>query len=206
MNFIVCELCLNGVIILKNNRRRETADGRGGQIFTILLPCLCIWLFEKLPKEDFMLMMLIQHKDHGSSRALSQSFQSVQLDTQSCPTFVTPWTAAHQTSLSITSSQSLLRLMSIESVMPSNRLILCRPLLFLPSVFPSIRVFSNEFFASGGQSIGVSASASVLLKNIQDWSPLGWTGWISLQSKGLSRVFCNTIVQKHQFFGAQLSL
>ena len=64
----------------------------------------------------------------------------------------------------------------------------------------------GQFFASGGQSIGVSASTSVLPVNIQDWSPLGWTGWISLQSKGLSRVFPNTTVQKHQFFGAQLSL
>ena len=64
----------------------------------------------------------------------------------------------------------------------------------------------SQFFASGGQSIGVSASASVLPINIQDWSHLGWTGWISLQSKGLSRVFSNTIVQKHQFLGTQLSL
>ena len=63
----------------------------------------------------------------------------------------------------------------------------------------------SQFFTSGGQSIGVSASASVLPMNTQDWSPLGWTGWISLQSKGLSRVFSNTTVQKHQFFGAQLS-
>ena len=77
---------------------------------------------------------------------------------------------------------------------------------FLPSIFPSIRVFSmSQFFASGGQSIGVSASASVLPMNIQDWFPLGWTGWISFQSKGLSGVFSNTTVQKHQFFGAQLS-
>ena len=64
----------------------------------------------------------------------------------------------------------------------------------------------SQFFTSGGQSIGVSASASVLPLNIQDWFPLGWTGWISLQSKGLSRVFSNTTVQKHQFFSAQLSL
>ena len=64
----------------------------------------------------------------------------------------------------------------------------------------------SQFFVSGGQSIGASASASVLPMNIQDWFPLGWTGWISLQSKGLSRVFSNTMVQKHQFFGTQLSL
>ena len=73
--------------------------------------------------------------------------------------------------------------------------------------FPASRSFQlSPFFASGGQSIGVSASASVLLMNIQDWFPLGWTGLMSLQSKGLSRVFSNTPVQKHQFFGAQLSL
>ena len=73
--------------------------------------------------------------------------------------------------------------------------------------FPALGSFPmSQFFISGGQSIGVSASASVLPINIQDWSPLGWTGWISLQSKGLSRVFSNTTVQKHQFFGTQLSL
>ena len=103
-------------------------------------------------------------------------------------------------------SWNLLKLMSIELVMPSNHLILCCPLFLLPSIFLQIRVFSmSHFFTSGGQSIGVSASASVLPGNTQDWSPLGWTGWISLQSKGLSGVFSNTTVQKHQFFGAQLS-
>ena len=71
--------------------------------------------------------------------------------------------------------------------------------------FPASRAFPmSQFFASGGQNIGVSASASVFPMNIQDWFPLGWTGWISLLSKGLSRVFSNTIVQKHQFFDAQL--
>ena len=90
---------------------------------------------------------------------------------------------------------------------PSSHLILCYPLLLLPSIFPSIRVFPViQSFASGGQSIGVSAPASAFPMNIQDRFPLGWTGWISLQSKGLSRVFSNTIVQKHQLFGAQLSL
>ena len=79
-------------------------------------------------------------------------------------------------------------------------------LLLLPSVFPSIRVFSNESALHiSGQSIGVSASTSVPPINTQDWSPLGWTGWIPLLSKGLSRVFSNNTVQKHQFFGAQLS-
>ena len=93
--------------------------------------------------------------------------------------------------------------------MPSSHLILCCPLLLLPSIPPSIRVFSNEstlhMRLEIGQSIGVSASASVLPMNTQDWS-LGWTGWISLLSKGLSRVFSSTTVQKLQFFGTQLSL
>ena len=113
--------------------------------------------------------------------------------------FATPWTAACQTFLSFTVSRSLLKLMSIESVMPSNHPVLCCPLLLMLSVFASIRVFSNEWlFASGGQNIGASASASVLPMNIQDWSPLEWTGWISLQSKGLSRVFSSTTVQNHR--------
>ena len=121
--------------------------------------------------------------------------------------FVTPWTAAHQASLSITNSQRLLKLISIESVMPSNHLIFCRLLLLPLQLFPASGSFQmSQLFASGGQSIRVSASASILPMNIRDWFPLGWTGWISLQSKGLSRVFSNTTVQKHQFFGTQLSL
>ena len=84
------------------------------------------------------------------------------------------------------SPQSLLKIMSVESVMPSIHLILCQRLLLLPSIFPRIRVFSiSQFFSSCGQSIGVSALASVLPMNIQDWFPLGWTGWISWQSKRL---------------------
>ena len=133
----------------------------------------------------------------------THQFSSVQL--LSCvQLFATPWTTACQASLSITSFWSSPKPMSIESVMPSDHLILCRPLLLLPSIFPSIRVFSNQLFTSGGQSI--RASASVLPVNIQDWFPSGWTSWISLLSKGLSRVFSNTTAQKHQFFGAQLSL
>ena len=117
--------------------------------------------------------------------------------------FATLWTAAHQSLLSFTISQSLLKLMSIESVMPSNRLILCH-LLLLPSIFSSIRVFSNEMaFCIGGQSIG--APASVLPINIQCWFPLGLTGLILLFN-GLSRVFSSTTVWKPEFFSAQPSL
>ena len=122
--------------------------------------------------------------------------------------FATPWSAARQASLFITSSWSLLKLMSIELVMPSNHLILCHFLLLPPSVFPNIRVFSNEsvLHIRWPKYFRVSASASVRPMNLQDWFPLGWTGWISLQSKGHSRVFSRTTIQKHQFFGAQLSL
>ena len=128
-----------------------------------------------------------------------QSLSRVQL-------FATPWIATRQASLTLTSSRSLLKLMSIESVMPSSHLILCCPLLLLPPIPPSTRVFPiNQFFMWSGQSIGLSASASVFPKNTQGWSPLEWTGWISLQSKGLPRVFSNTTVQKHQFFSAQPS-
>ena len=85
-------------------------------------------------------------------------------------------------------------------VMPSNPLILCHPRLLPPSIFPASGYFAmSQFFTLGDQNVGVSASASVSPLNIQDWSPLGWTGWIPLQSKGLSRVFSNTIGQKHQF-------
>ena len=120
--------------------------------------------------------------------------------------FATPWIIGCQASLSITNSQSSLKLMSIESVMPSSHLILCRPLLLLPPIPPSIRVFSNELtLRMRWPKFGVSASISVLPMNTQDWSPLGWTGWISLQSKGLSRVISSTTVQKHQFVSSQLS-
>ena len=112
---------------------------------------------------------------------------------------------ASQASLSITNSQSLPKPMSIESVMPPNHLIFCSPLP-LPPIPLTIWVFSKEStLCMRWRSVGVSASPSVLPMNTQDWSPLGWTGWISLQSRGLSRVFSNTTVQKHQYFSAQLS-
>ena len=116
--------------------------------------------------------------------------------------FATPWIAACQASLSITNSESSLRLTSIESVMPSSHLILCCSLHLLPPIPPSIRVFSSE---STLHMRWPKYWTSVPPVNTQDWSPLEWTGWISLQSKKLSRVFSNTTVQKHQFFGAQPS-
>ena len=150
--------------------------------------------------------------DHGSSDLgtifMGMIFWFTSVQFSHVWPFVTPWMAASQAPLSIANSRSLLKLMSFELVMPSNHRILCHPLLLLPSIFPSIRVFSNEsvlcirIYNIQYQSIGVSGSASVLPMNIQGWFPLGWTGWISLQSKGLSNVFSNTTVQKHQFFGA----
>ena len=134
-----------------------------------------------------------------------QLFSSVQfssVQSLSCVwLFVTPWIAAWQASLSITNSKSLLKLMSIESMMPSNHLILCGPLLLLPPIPPSIRVFSNEStlcirwpkYWSFSCSISPSSEHPGLI-------PFRWTGWISLQFKGPSRVFSNTTVQKHQFF------
>ena len=127
-----------------------------------------------------------------------QSLSCVQL-------FATPWTAAHA-SLSITNSQSLLKLMSIELVMPSSHLILCRPLLLFPSIFPSIRVFSNESvlrirwsnYWSFSFNISPSNEHSGLISFRMDWLDL-------LEVQGTLRVFSNTTVQKHQFFGAQLS-
>ena len=120
---------------------------------------------------------------------------------------VTLWTVACQISLSFTVSQKLLLIMSIEQMIPSNHLILCHPLLLLPLIFPSIGVFSNKLALHiRWPNIRASASASVLPVNIQDWFPLGLTGLNSTLSKGLSRVFSNTTVQKHQVVNAQPSL
>ena len=138
---------------------------------------------------------------------LSCKFSSVQ-SLSHVQLFATPWTEAHQASLIITNSQSLLKLMSVELVMPSNHFIH----LSFPSP-PALNLSQHQglfrWVSSSHQVakvLWVSASTSVLPMNTQDWSPLGWTGWISFQSTGLSRVFSNTTVQKHQFFGAQLSL
>ena len=136
----------------------------------------------------------------GPSSSVSvQSLSHVQL-------FATPWTTVCQASLSITNSWSSPKLTSIELLMPSSHLVLCRPLLLLPPIPRSIRVFSNESTLSMRWPKYWSFSSNIIpSKKSQDWSPLEWTGWISLQSKGFSRVFSNTTVQKHQFFSVQLS-
>ena len=141
------------------------------------------------------ILLFIIFQNHISFKSISsvQSLSCVQL-------FVTSWTAAHQVSLSITNSWSL------ASSCPLSQW--CHPTIsssvipfssWLHSLPVSGSFLMSHFFSSGGQSTGVSDSASVLPMNTQDWSPLGWTGWISLQSKGLSRVFSNTTVQKHLF-------
>ena len=120
--------------------------------------------------------------------------------------FSTPWTAACQASLFITNSRSLLKLMSVESVMASNHLILCLPLLFLPSIFASIRVFSNESVLCIRWQKYWCFSFSISPSNEYSGLISFRTDWISLQSKRLSIVFSNTTGQKHKFYGAQLSL
>ena len=154
----------------------------------------------------------IQHKQQMLAKMLRKGnpltlFSSVQ--SLSCVwLFTTPWTATRQAFLSITNSQSLPKPMFIELMMPSSHLILCHPLLFLPPIFPQHQGLFKwvSFLHQVHQNIRVSASTTVLPMNTQDWSPLGWTGWISLQSKGISRVFSNITIQKHQFFSAHLSL
>ena len=124
---------------------------------------------------------------------------------QSCLTLCNPMDCSTPGFLSTTSSRSLLKFIPIKSVMLSINLILCHPLLLLPSIFPRIRVFSNESVLHiNGQRIGVSFRLQHQSFQWTAGTDLEWTGWISLQSKGLSRVFSNITVQKHQFFDAQL--
>ena len=121
--------------------------------------------------------------------------------------FATPWTAAYQASLSFTIFWSPLNFMSFKLVMLSHHLTLCLSLLLCLQYFPASGSFPvSQLFASGGQSFGTSALASVFPMNIQSWFPLGLTGLISLLSKGRSRVFSSTTIWKHQFFSTQPSL
>ena len=136
---------------------------------------------------------------------ISRQFSSVQ-SLSRVQLFVTPWIAARQASLSVTNSRSSLRLTSIESVMPSSHLILCHHLLLPPTIPPSIRVFSNESTLLMRWPKYWSFSFSIMpSKEIPGLIPSEWTGWTSLQSNRLSRVFSKTTVQKHQFFVAQPS-
>ena len=157
-----------------------------------LNPCLLHWQVDSLP---------LRHQG-SPPETVMQPLSHVQL-------FATPWTTACQAFLAITDSQNLLKLMSNDLVMPSNHLILCHPLL-LPSILPSIRVISSQFFTSGGQSIGVSASASVFPLNSQNLFPFGLTGLISFQSKGPSSLLQHhslkaSVLWCSAFFMVQLS-
>ena len=164
--------------------RAHTSLRSNSHIHTWLLEKPQLWPYEPLSAKWCIYLFFNMLSQFSSVQSLSR----VRL-------IVTPWIAACQASLSITNSWSLLKLMSIESVMPSSHLILCHPFSCLQSLLASGSFPMSQLLTWGGQSIGVSASASVLPMNIQDWSPLGWTGWTSLQSKGLSRIFSNTTVQ-----------
>ena len=160
----------------------------------------CFLTSDLLQSRSNQVSMVLQQKETRRSIAVVQSLSRVWL-------FVTPGPAAHKASLSFTISWGLLKLMSTESVMSSNHLILCHPAFPCPQSFQaSGSPPMSLLFISVGQSIGASASVSVLPMNIQEGFPLRLTGLISLQFKGLSRVFSNTTVQKHQLFGAQPSL
>ena len=135
-----------------------------------------------------------------------QSFQFSSFSHSVVSDSATPWITARQASLSITNCWTSLKLTSIESVIPSSHLIFCHPLLLLPPIPPSIRVFFNESTLHMRWPKYWSFSFSIIpSKKIPGLSPSEWTGWLFLQSKGLSWVFSNNTVQKHQFFGAQLS-
>ena len=164
-------------------------------------------------KLQFSIMLIFRvHNDPSYPQILRNLLENLAFQYSSVQSlsrvrlFVTLWTAAHQASLSITNSRSSLIFTSIESVMPSSHLVFCRPLLLLPPIPPSIRVFSKESTLHMRWPKYCSFSFSIIpSKEIPGWSPSEWTGWISLQSKGLSRVSSNTTVPKHQFFSAQLS-
>ena len=172
-----------------------------GKVMSLLFNKLSGLVITFLPRSRHLLISLPQ-----SPYAMILVSQSVQLLSR-VRLFATPWIAACQASLSITNSGSSLRLTSIKSVMPFRNLILCHPFLLSPSISPSIRVFSNESALHIRWPKYWSFSFNISPSNEHpDWPPLGWTGWIFLQSKGLSRVFSKTTRQKHQFSGAQLSL
>ena len=164
----------------------------------------------KLNIPAYILISLIAEVRKWQSNVIEDQIRSDQ--SLSCVRlFVTPWIAARQASLSITNSRSSLKLTSIQSVMPSSHLILCCPLLLLPPIPPASESFPmSQLFAWGGQSTGVSDLGSFLPKNIQDWSPLEWTGWNFLQSKGFSSLLQHhsskaSILRRSAFFTVQLS-
>ena len=187
--------CKNAFLRVENKKGNCRVIGTGNLSFNRYYQIALQWLYQILGSQTV----------YDTTFCSIPSFSSVQLLSR-VRLFTTLWTAACQAALSVTNSRSLLKLMSIKSVKPSNHLMLCHPLL-PPSVFPSIRVLSNESVLHIRWPKYCSFSFSISPPmNIQDWFPLGLTGCISLLSKRFSRVFSNTTVQKHQFFSAQLSL
>ena len=147
--------------------------------------------------------MIYPHSSYLLLLKTSVQFSSV---AQSCPTLCDPMNRSTPGLPVQTNSHISLKLTSIESVMPSSHLILCDPFSSSPQSLPASESFPmSQLFTWGGQSTGVSASAWFFPKKSQGWSPSECTGWISLQSKGLSRILSNTTVQKHQFFSTQPS-
>ena len=184
-------------------------------LFRFSIPCwVCFSIFLGVGSVTITSRYSLCFTWYMPRRGMTGSYSSAQFSsaTQSCPTLWDPMDCSMPDSQSITNSRSLLKFLSIKLVMLSNHLILCCPLLLLPSIFPSIRVFANKSVLQVRRPKYWSFSFSMSLSNKysgpfrMDWFPLGLTDWISLQSKGLSRVYSNTTAQKHQFFGAQLSL
>ena len=170
-----------------------------GKVMSLLLNMLSRLVITFIPRSKRLLISWLQSPS-------AVIFSSVQFSHSLVSDSLQPHESQHARPLCPSPMPRVYPLMSIKLVMPSSHLILCHPLLLMPPIPPNIRVFPmSQLSVWGGQYIGVSASKSVLPMNTQDWSPLGWTGWISLQSKGLARVFSNTTVKKHQFFGTQLS-
>ena len=185
-----------------------------GKVFLYQSPMQDVWpwflflFFSKDTSSTEADILSVKMRLSGKLRRILVFSVQFSLVTQSCLTLVTPWTAARQSSQSITNSRTPFKLMSIVPVLPSNHLILCHPLLIPPSIFPSINVFSKKSVLCIRWPKDWSFSfsiASVVPMNIQDRFPLWWTHWISLLSRGLSEVYSNTAVQKHQFFSAQVS-
>ena len=160
--------------------------------------CVSLWT-HWLANQWFLIMPFLLHW-------LISILLSVQFSCSMLSDSATPWTAARQASLSITNSQSLLKLCPLSQWCHPTISSSVVPFSSCLQPFPASGPYEVNFLHQVAKILGVSAAASVLPVNTQDWSPLGWTGWISLQSKGLSRVFSNTTVQKHQFSGIQISL
>ena len=200
---LVIELPYDPAIPLPGIQTEETRTERGtcNPIFIAMLFIIVRTRKQhRCPEAEEWIRNLCIYTQWNIQFSSVQSLSHVQL-------FATPWTAARQASLSITNSQSCSNSCPLSWWRHPTISSSVVPFSSCPQSFPASGSFPmSQFFASGGHITGASASASVLPMNIQDWFPLGWTAWISLQSKGLSKFFSNTTVQKHRFFSTQLSL